>query len=268
MRGGKAAVRAKQPAGVGAPARARRPAAARSAGTRERLIEIAGQVFAERGFDGATGQDICRRAGTHTAAIVYHFGGIAGLYRAVLEEARRRLIPTEAIAAAVEAESDPRRKLEAFLGMIVQAVTSPVSQTWAGRVLGREFVTPSIVYGQVHDRELAARTGILRSIVAELTGLRPQRPPGGALLHQHDGSLRAAAIGRSAQTAADAARTQGGRRVGAAAHPASGRFCARGIGRDRLPAAIELKRPGRAPCFRLSYARPGCLAWPVRHTAD
>lgn len=168
MRGSRAAVRGR--------VRASQPATARGAGTRERLIEVAGQVFAELGFDGATGQDICRRAGTHTAAIVYHFGGIAGLYRAALEEARRRLVATEAIAAAVEAETDPRRKLEAFLGLIVRAVTSPVSQTWAGRLFGREFVTPSRVYRQVHDKALSERTRILRSIIAELTGLRPNDP--------------------------------------------------------------------------------------------
>jgi AcrR family transcriptional regulator len=144
--------------------------------TRARLLEAAGQMFAELGFDGATGQAICRRAGVHTAAIVYHFGGMAGLYRAVLAEAGRRLVTTDAIAAAVKAESDPRRKLEAFLGMIVGALTSPVSQTWAGRLFGREFVTPSVAHGQVHDRVLAARAKLLTSIIGALVG-RPADDP-------------------------------------------------------------------------------------------
>ena len=150
--------------------------AARSLRVRARLIEVAGQVFAELGFDGAKGQDICRRAGVHTAAIVYHFDGMAGLYRAVLEEARRRLVTTEALAAAVRAESDPRRQLEAFLGMIVGALTSPVSQTWAGRLFGREFVTPSGIYGRAHDRALVARAKLLKSIVGALTGKPPNDP--------------------------------------------------------------------------------------------
>ena len=148
----------------------RRRLAARSARTRARLIEAAGQLFAELGFDGATGQEICRRARVHTSAIVYHFDGMQGLYRAVLEEARRRLVTTEAIADAVKAERDPRRKLEAFLGIIVHTLTSPVSQSWEGRLFGREFVTPSTVYGPVHDRALAQRAKILKSIVGALTG--------------------------------------------------------------------------------------------------
>jgi TetR/AcrR family transcriptional regulator, regulator of cefoperazone and chloramphenicol sensitivity len=150
--------------------------AAHSVRIRARLIEVAGQAFAELGFDGATGQDICRQAGVHTAAIVYHFDGMAGLYRAVLEEARRRLVTTEALAAAVKAEKDPRRQLEAFLAMIVGALTSPVSQTWAGRLFGREFVTPSGIYGRAHDRALVARAKLLKSIVAALTGRPPNDP--------------------------------------------------------------------------------------------
>jgi AcrR family transcriptional regulator len=153
-----------------------RRTAARSIRTRAQLIEVAGQMFSKFGFDGATGQDICRRAGVHTAAIVYHFGGIEGLYRAVLEEARRRLVTTQAIAAAVKAESDPRHQLEAFLGMIVRTLISPASQSWEGRLFGREFVTPSTVYGHAHDRVLAVRAKMLKSIVGALTGRRPDDP--------------------------------------------------------------------------------------------
>ena len=154
---------------------ARRPAA-RSERTRSKLIEVAGQVFAELGFDGATGQAICQRAGVHTAAIVYHFDGMVGMYRAVLEEARRRLVTTEALAAAVKAQSDPRLQLEAFLRMIVQAVTSPASQTWAGRLFAREFVAPSTVFSRAEDSELAVRAKLLKSIVSSLTGLPANDP--------------------------------------------------------------------------------------------
>jgi TetR/AcrR family transcriptional regulator, regulator of cefoperazone and chloramphenicol sensitivity len=150
--------------------------AASSLRTRAQLIEEGGRLFAEFGFDGATGKEICRRAGVHTSAIVYHFGGLSGLYRAVLEEARCRLLSTEALAAAVKAESDPRRRLEAFLGMVVRALTSPVSQAWEGRLFGREFVTPSAVYGRAHDRALIERARMLASIVGDLTGRAPDDP--------------------------------------------------------------------------------------------
>jgi AcrR family transcriptional regulator len=150
--------------------------AARSARTRAQLIEAAGQVFAELGFDGATGQMVCRRARVHTAAIVYHFDGMVGLYRAVMDEARRRLVTTEALMTAVKAQSQPRRQFEVFLTMIVRAVTSPASQTWAGRLFAREFVTPSTVMSRAQDRDLALRVQLLKSIISALTGLPSDDP--------------------------------------------------------------------------------------------
>jgi TetR/AcrR family transcriptional regulator, regulator of cefoperazone and chloramphenicol sensitivity len=170
------------PSPAAGPASGRAARAARATGsshglrTRARLIETAGRLFASQGVDRATGQEICRRARVHSAAIVYHFGGMQGLYRAVFEEAHKRLITTEALAAAVAAERDPRRQLAAFLGLIVAALTSPMSESWAARLFSREFVAPSVIYGQVHDRLLAGRATILKSIVSALTALPPDDP--------------------------------------------------------------------------------------------
>ena len=149
---------------------------ARSRRTRSRLLEVAGRAFAAQGFDGSTGQDICRKARVNTAAIVYHFGGMAGLYQAVLSEAIGRLVTTEALAIAVQGASDPQRQLAAFLGLIVRALTSPASQSWPGKLFGREFISPSKVRGRAHDEPLAARSKMLKSIVGALTG----KPAGGA----------------------------------------------------------------------------------------
>src|SRR3569832_2236407 len=86
--------------------------------TREQLLETAGQVFSEKGYSGATGKEICERSGANVAAVVYHFGGMEKLYRAVLNEARSRLAPSEALAAAVAQETNPKSKLTVFIGML------------------------------------------------------------------------------------------------------------------------------------------------------
>jgi len=101
--------------------------------TRRRLLEVAGQVFADKGFDRATGKEICERAGTNTAAVNYYFGGIDGLYVAVLQEARNRLVTTEAVLAAVAGQPDAAAKLEAVLGLMVRAVTGPAITSWPRR---------------------------------------------------------------------------------------------------------------------------------------
>ncbi|MGH8205914.1 MAG: CerR family C-terminal domain-containing protein [Steroidobacteraceae bacterium] len=148
----------------------------RSERTRAQLIDAAGQLFAEQGVDRATGVDICRRAGVHSAAIVYHFGGMSGLYRAVLAEARRRMLSTTELAAAAASEHDARRKLQAVLGLIVRTLASPMSQSWAAQLFSREFIAPSAIYGRTHNRILAERARLLGSIVSAITGLPPRDP--------------------------------------------------------------------------------------------
>ena len=143
--------------------------------TRRRLLEVAGQVFADKGFDRATGKEICERAGTNTAAVNYYFGGIDGLYVAVLQEARNRLVTTEAVLAAVAGQPDAAAKLEAVLGLMVRAVTGPAITSWAPRVLVREIVAPSPAFDAL-EKELLVRVGVLRGIVSELTGLPDEHP--------------------------------------------------------------------------------------------
>ena len=55
--------------------------------TKDRLIEAACAVFAEKGFRDATVADICERAGANIAAVNYHFGDKEKLYDAVWHHA-------------------------------------------------------------------------------------------------------------------------------------------------------------------------------------
>jgi len=54
--------------------------------SREALLSVGTEIFAEVGFDGARVGAIAERAGVNAALINYYFGGKAGLYRAILGE--------------------------------------------------------------------------------------------------------------------------------------------------------------------------------------
>ena len=56
--------------------RKRRPAA--SDPTREKLLDVAGRIFADRGYRAATIREICLAAGANVAAVNYHFGDKMG----------------------------------------------------------------------------------------------------------------------------------------------------------------------------------------------
>jgi AcrR family transcriptional regulator len=57
----------------------------RGEATRQRLIEVALEVFGEYGFNGASTRMLADQAGVNLAAIPYHFQGKEGLYRAAAE---------------------------------------------------------------------------------------------------------------------------------------------------------------------------------------
>jgi AcrR family transcriptional regulator len=144
--------------------------------TRQQLLEAAGHLFAQKGFERSTAKEICERAGTSTAAVNYHFGGIEALYAAVLDEARNRILSVRAIAQAVEGKSNPRAKLEAAFGVIVQTLLGPVSSSWVLQVFGRDMVSPSPTTYAAKEKLLLPLARILRKFVGELMSLPADDP--------------------------------------------------------------------------------------------
>ncbi|MCX6397323.1 MAG: TetR/AcrR family transcriptional regulator [Propionibacteriales bacterium] len=87
------------------PTRLRMTAAER----REQLIEIARSVFAEKGFDGASVEEIAARAEVSKPVVYEHFGGKEGLYAVVVDREVRHLL--EMMRGALTSGS-PRLLLE------------------------------------------------------------------------------------------------------------------------------------------------------------
>ena len=69
------------------PTRARRPGRVRMRGTerREQLIGVARRLFAEKGFEGTSVEEIAAKAGVSKPVVYEHFGGKEGLYAVVVD---------------------------------------------------------------------------------------------------------------------------------------------------------------------------------------
>jgi len=98
---------------------ARRPSRAAPEGpARERLLEAALEVFAERGFEGARTREIAARAGANLGLLSYYFGDKLALWKAAVARAFGELeAELGAIRArlAAEAALDERAEIEALL---------------------------------------------------------------------------------------------------------------------------------------------------------
>jgi len=86
---------------------------------REQLVGVACSLFAEKGYEAASIEEIAERAGVSKPVVYQHFGGKEGLYAVVVDREVRYL--TTSLARAFEA-THPRRIAEfaadAFLGYI------------------------------------------------------------------------------------------------------------------------------------------------------
>lgn len=98
----------------------------RQGDTRERLLQAALRVFADRGIDAATLREITEEAGANIAAVNYYFRSKDELTRSVLEaclkpvnEARLRALTT-CLAQAGEAQPPLERIVEALVRPMVE----------------------------------------------------------------------------------------------------------------------------------------------------
>lgn len=84
--------------------------------TRERILEAAAELFAQRGYAGTGVDRLAERSGIAKTAIYYHFGNKEGLLAAVLDRAASVWI--ENIRRAAERASCPEEALDqALAGM-------------------------------------------------------------------------------------------------------------------------------------------------------
>lgn len=76
---------------------------------REQLLDVGRRLFAERGYDGTSVEEVALRAGVSKPVVYEHFGGKEGLYAVVVDREVQRLITS--FTGALTADS-PRRLLE------------------------------------------------------------------------------------------------------------------------------------------------------------
>ncbi|MFN8547256.1 MAG: TetR family transcriptional regulator [Candidatus Eisenbacteria bacterium] len=112
--------------------------------TRQLLLDAAERLFAERGVDGTSTDEIARASGVNKAMINYHFGGKDGLYTAIVSDL-----------------------LETALGELEALPAAPLS----GEAKLREFVR---VFARAHGARTSVSSMILREVMAG--GRRMEEP--------------------------------------------------------------------------------------------
>jgi len=133
--------------------------------TKERLLDAAATLFAQRGFFGTTVREIAQQAQVNIAAGHYHFGSKQELYlevtRRQFEQMAAQLMARRASLTPTEIDAASRPELIAMLRVRVE--------TMLEHLVG----PPPSIHGQLMQREMCDPSGALPVIVEQF--IRPHK---------------------------------------------------------------------------------------------
>ncbi|MCD9144504.1 MULTISPECIES: TetR/AcrR family transcriptional regulator [Streptomyces] len=116
---------------------------------REQLLDIGRTLFAEKGFEGTSVEEIAAKAGVSKPVVYEHFGGKEGLYAVVVDREMRQLL--DLVTGALTA-GHPRELLEQAAFALLDYIES---YTDGFRIL-------------VRDSPVAQSTGTFASLISDI----------------------------------------------------------------------------------------------------
>ncbi|MBO0839944.1 MAG: TetR/AcrR family transcriptional regulator [Sciscionella sp.] len=119
---------------------------------RQQLLDVARELFAEKGFDGTSVEEIANRAGVSKPVVYEHFGGKEGIYAVVVDREMQELL--DKIVGELETDDHPRVLLESAARALLDYVESSSD---GFRIL-------------VRDSPVATSTGTFSSLLGDIAG--------------------------------------------------------------------------------------------------
>ncbi|MBD3933370.1 TetR/AcrR family transcriptional regulator [Streptomyces chumphonensis] len=116
---------------------------------REQLLDIGRRLFAERGFEGTSVEEIAAKAGVSKPVVYEHFGGKEGLYAVVVDREMRQLL--DMVTSALTG-GHPRELLEQAAFALLDYIDT---YTDGFRIL-------------VRDSSVASTTGTFASLISDI----------------------------------------------------------------------------------------------------
>ncbi|MBL8875793.1 MAG: CerR family C-terminal domain-containing protein [Phycisphaerae bacterium] len=136
--------------------------------TRARLIEAAGEEFAENGFAKATVRDICAKAAANIAAVNYHFRDKETLYLETLRHAHRYSIEHYPHHGGLASDAPAKDRLRAFVRAFLAKMLDADRPKWHGRLISREMTEPTPALTLIIEEGVRPQFAALCAIVHEL----------------------------------------------------------------------------------------------------
>lgn len=133
---------------------------------RSRILDAAGPIFAEKGFQAATVREICRRANVNVAAVNYHFGDKERLY---VEAVKLAHLPSGDPDELLEwpPGTPPEVKLRDHIEAMLRRMLSERTP-WQRQLMNREILNPTFACREIVEVHIRARLGQLLETLDEI----------------------------------------------------------------------------------------------------
>jgi TetR/AcrR family transcriptional regulator, regulator of cefoperazone and chloramphenicol sensitivity len=148
--------------------------AGRISGTKRRIIEAAGEIFAHSGYEYTTIRAISERASVNVAAINYHFGGKKNLYLTVIKFFRAHTFEKYPFDPADFASRSPEDRLRAFIRQLLFRILDEGDGSLFARVMIHELIQPATGLDMVVEETATQFFAFLSETVARFF---PAPPP-------------------------------------------------------------------------------------------
>ncbi|MCA9070632.1 MAG: CerR family C-terminal domain-containing protein [Planctomycetaceae bacterium] len=135
--------------------------------TRTRLLQAAGLVFAEKGFQRATVREICDAADVNIAGVNYHFGDKRRLYIEAVKRAhqlRTQRVPLPSWSENTSGEI----KLRGFIRTLLTRMIASEEAPWQHRLMMQEILHPTQACREMVEDYIRPEFELLLSILAEM----------------------------------------------------------------------------------------------------
>lgn len=158
--------------------------------SRARILVTAGELFAERGFNGVSTRELAKAANVNVSAIAYYFRGKKGLYRAVISQVIEDTQPffapvAERIRTGVAEAGNDRDALAKLVSWLIEALLSAVlnkdRMRWQMGLMLREFHQPSDGFQILLEQRIHPMHDAVARLVGAATG-RGEKDPETLLL--------------------------------------------------------------------------------------
>lgn len=142
------------------------------ADTRQRLIDVAAEIFASKGFSGASVREICDRASANPASINYHFKSKFEFYKTVLISSFDRLGSARPMPQLKDASS-PEQAFRDWIRWYMYRVLSDSNASIVSRLIAAELRDPTEAFDLLVQKSMRPLYEVLQQMICALLNLGP-----------------------------------------------------------------------------------------------